>query len=275
MFADLPVSVLMGAGGFACGMVMGGVARGARFCTFGAVEDWAFSGKLVRMRAWVLAMAVAMVAVIIAAGLIAWCLRDPEFRISARDILADVAIGLTVAAGFWITGHLGNDPFTPQRVQSLTYILPPGETIQYLVTFTGATITFAVGLTFGTIAGSAAIAATWREMRLEAFDDAREMRRHLAGGLLMGFGGVSALRLYHRPGHHRHVDPVAQRPSRLRRHSGRRPPRHHHPYRPVQPIGVCWWPSKSRSMFLMDRILLGRKAGSRVCATCGGLPGKF
>jgi uncharacterized membrane protein YedE/YeeE len=32
-----------------------------------------------------------------------------------------------------------------------------------------------------------------REMRWEAFDDAVEMRRHLAGAFLMGFGGVTAL----------------------------------------------------------------------------------
>jgi uncharacterized protein len=51
---------------------------------------------------------------------------------------------------------------------------------------------FAVATVLGVVIGSGIV--TWRrdELRWEAFDDAREMRRHLLGAVLMGFGGVLA-----------------------------------------------------------------------------------
>jgi uncharacterized protein len=112
---------------------------------------------------------------------------------ASRDIVAGALIGLAVAYGFAATGIIGADPFDPQRVESLTYVLPPGETIVYFLTYTGATIDFGIGLVLGTLGAAFLTAAFKGELRLEAFDDAREMRRHLAGAFLMGFGGVSAL----------------------------------------------------------------------------------
>ena len=97
-----------------------------------------------------------------------------------------------MAAGFAATGILGNDPFEPAAVRSLSYVIQPGRALIYLATFIGATIDFSIALVFGTIAGSF-IAAAWnKELRVEAYDDAREMRRHLIGAFLMGFGGVCA-----------------------------------------------------------------------------------
>jgi uncharacterized membrane protein YedE/YeeE len=51
---------------------------------------------------------------------------------------------------------------------------------------------FAAATVFGVAAGSFATAALRDELRWEAFDDAREMRRHLLGAVLMGIGGVLA-----------------------------------------------------------------------------------
>lgn len=129
----------------------------------------------------------------VAAALIFWCFGNAEFRASGGSIFSGVAVGLAVAGGFAATGIMGNDDFEPQRVESLTYVLPPGETIQYLLTFTGAEITFGIGATLGTIFGAMLTTATRLGFRLESYDDAREMRRHLIGAFLMGFGGVAAM----------------------------------------------------------------------------------
>lgn len=129
----------------------------------------------------------------IGALLLVWCFRCPVFRSSRRDILAGSIIGLVIACGFAATGILGDDAFDPQPVESMTYVLPPGETLVYLLTFTGASIGFGICVVLGTITG-AFIVAVWKsELRLEAFDGRREMRRHLIGAFLMGFGGVFAL----------------------------------------------------------------------------------
>lgn len=50
---------------FALAFVMGAVANKTGFCTMGAVSDWVNMGDLGRMRAWVLAIAVAMLGVAI------------------------------------------------------------------------------------------------------------------------------------------------------------------------------------------------------------------
>ena len=50
--------VLLGA--FLVAVVMGAVVSRTNFCTMGAVSDWTNIGDTGRMRAWVLAMAVAL-----------------------------------------------------------------------------------------------------------------------------------------------------------------------------------------------------------------------
>ncbi len=130
---------------------------------------------------------------IIGGALLVWCFASAGFRGSFYGILSGLAVGLAVAGGFWATGYLGNDDFEPQRVESLSYVLPPGETIQYLLTFTGAEISFGIGVTLGTIFGAFVTTATRFDFRREVYDDAREMRRHLLGAFMMGFGGVAAL----------------------------------------------------------------------------------
>jgi len=300
--------------GLGLGLIMGATARGTRFCTFGAVEDYILVGKTLRLKAWALAIAVAMIAVqlmqnyglaridevfylspqfglvgaivggllfglgmsmvgtcgygvlvrlaggdlkafssfiiialsgyMTARGIIAliriytvdaltidlsalggqglphllayvsnipvenlwlpvggtiagliliYCFKEREFRKSRRDIFAGTVIGLSVAAGFYATGTIGADPFEPVRVQSLTFILPQGDTIMWLATFTGATITFSIALVLGTIAGAAIVAVKKDEWRWEGFDDMREMRRQILGSIAMGVGGVTAL----------------------------------------------------------------------------------
>ena len=51
---------------------------------------------------------------------------------------------------------------------------------------------FAVASVIGVVLGSFAVSTARGELRWEAFDDQREMRRHLLGAMLMGFGGVLA-----------------------------------------------------------------------------------
>ncbi|MDH3580568.1 MAG: YeeE/YedE family protein [Hyphomicrobiales bacterium] len=132
------------------------------------------------------------VALVFAGAVCAWCCSGEGLKGSRRDVISGVVIGLVVAAGFAATGILGNDPFEPAPVRSLSYVITPGRAIIYLITFIGGAIDFSIALVFGTIFGSFAAAAWNREFRLEAFDDALEMRRHLLGAFLMGFGGVSA-----------------------------------------------------------------------------------
>lgn len=300
--------------GLGLGFIMGATARAARFCTFGAIEDYVLSGRTIRLKAWALAIAVAMICVqvmhatdiarieqafylgpslglagaifggflfglgmamvgtcgygvivrmaggdlralvgflvlgfsaymaargltslvktntvdrltidlsafggqglphlisgltgltltdiwlptglIIGGAIITCCLMDVNFRKSRTDVIAGVAIGMAVAGGFLATGTLGADPFNEVRVHSFTYVLPVGETLVWLMTFSGSTMTFPIAVVVGTFCGAALVAIRRKELRLESFDDPRDMGRNILGAAAMGTGGITAL----------------------------------------------------------------------------------
>jgi uncharacterized membrane protein YedE/YeeE len=79
------------------------------------------------------------------------------------------------------------------RLESYTFIAPTGESLMYLMTFTGSTIDFGVAAVGGVILGSFLYAIATRKFRLETFTDRGDMVRHMVGGVAMGFGGVLAL----------------------------------------------------------------------------------
>ena len=134
-----------------------------------------------------------LVAVAIAGLILWWCFRDPDFRSNRRLILAGLAVGGAVSFGWLATGIIGADPFDPQRLESYTFARPLGDSLIYLMTFTGSTIRFGIGATFGVVAGSLAAAIVQRRIRWEACDDPRELRRQMLGAFFMGTGGVLAL----------------------------------------------------------------------------------
>jgi hypothetical protein len=134
-----------------------------------------------------------VVVAVVVLGFLWFCFKDREFRSSRRDIVAGLIIGLLIPAGWWITGVLGNDDFEPAQLASFTFVAPTGESIQYLMTFTGAAITFGIATVGGVIVGALIAAIATKEFRVESFTDANDVLRHMVGGALMGTGGVLAL----------------------------------------------------------------------------------
>ena len=129
----------------------------------------------------------------IGGGLIVFALAQSTFRQSTDDILAGVVVGAVITGGWFVTGYLGNDEFDPAPLESMTFIAPTGNVISYLMTFTGSTINFGIAAVLGMIAGSFLYAVISGSFRIETFSTRAEMVSHLAGALLMGFGGVLAL----------------------------------------------------------------------------------
>jgi uncharacterized membrane protein YedE/YeeE len=134
-----------------------------------------------------------IVAAVLGGGLIAYALSSAAFRHSFNDMLAGIVIGLIIPAGWYVTGVIGFDDFEPVRFESYTFVAPTGESLQYLMTFTGSTINFGISAVFGVILGSFIYAALARKFRFEYFTRLDDMVRHILGGMLMGFGGVLAL----------------------------------------------------------------------------------
>jgi uncharacterized protein len=121
----------------------------------------------------------------------AYVLSDARLRRKPRLLLGATMMGSAVTLGWLTTGILA-DPFGSHRIESLSFVAPLGRIIVQVMTGALTDVGFAVGSVLGVMAGSCAVALRRNEIRLEAFDDVREMRRHLLGATLMGLGGVLA-----------------------------------------------------------------------------------
>lgn len=126
-------------------------------------------------------------------ALVIWSLADGKLLKSPRLLLSGIAVGLAVAFGWFATGWLGQDDFDPARVTSLTFVAPLGNSVLYIATMSGTHADFSIGSVAGVVLGSFAAAMFSRMFRWEACDDARELKRHMIGALLMGTGGIMAM----------------------------------------------------------------------------------
>ena len=92
---------------FGIALVMGVLVNKTNFCTMGAVSDWVNMGDTGRMRAWLLAIAVAMLGVVVleANGLVQADASFPPYRANqlvwAENLLGGLlfGIGMTYASG--------------------------------------------------------------------------------------------------------------------------------------------------------------------------------
>ena len=138
---------------------------------------------------------------------IAFAYASREFRANFDYTLGGVVTGLVVVGGWYVSGRLGylaEDPNTLQetfvatntgRMEAFSFVAPLAWSLEYLMLWTDKTriVTFGIASTAGVIAGSAAYALASGNFRWEGFRDAEDTGMHLLGGLLMGFGGITAL----------------------------------------------------------------------------------
>jgi len=150
--------------------------------------------------------ALAVLALVFGGGLLAFVFRDRAFR-TFDNILGGAVVGLVVVGGWYLTGHLGylaEDPATLEehfvatssgRMESLSFVAPQAYLLELLMLWSDKSrvMTFTIAIALGMVAGSFAWALASRTFRLESFRDPEDLMSHIAGGALMGFGGVLAL----------------------------------------------------------------------------------
>lgn len=150
---------------------------------------------------------IATLAALIGGGLIAFAYASKDFRSSFDYSLGGVVTGLVVVGGWYVSGVIGHVPEHPEtlqegfiatntgRMESFSFVAPLAFTLEYLMLWTDKSkiITYGIASAAGVIAGSAAYALATRTFRWEGFRDAQDTANHIVGGLLMGFGGITAL----------------------------------------------------------------------------------
>ena len=143
---------------------------------------------------------------LLGALLLAFALASRESR-RPLNLLAGAGIGALVLAMWWVTGHLGHLAEHPRtleeswlatnstRAEALSFVAPTAYALDWLMFFSDASKRLTVGVVsvLGVIAGSAAMALARRDFRWEGFGGTPDLGHHLAGGALMGVGGITAL----------------------------------------------------------------------------------
>lgn len=135
------------------------------------------------------------------------------FMLSSRGawqldvFLAAIVIGALIVAGWVLTGHIGyveEHPHTLEAAfigtnsgsaESFSFVAPIAYTLELFMMWsdTSRIFTFGIAGALGLIAGAGLHAALSRTFRIESFRDPSDLLRHIAGGMLMGFGGITAL----------------------------------------------------------------------------------
>lgn len=133
------------------------------------------------------------VAAIVAALMLAWIFANRRYRGEIASIATGTTIGLVIAFGWWVTTYASRYSFEVVQIEAGSFVVPVADTILQVITVTGVLPDYGVGVVVGVVAGSALCAWWKRDVRWEACDDARELSRHLSGGVLMGMGGVLAM----------------------------------------------------------------------------------
>jgi uncharacterized membrane protein YedE/YeeE len=149
----------------------------------------------------------AILAAVIGLGLAGFAYSSRDFRANFDYTLGGVVTGLVVVGGWYVSGvigHVAEDPQTLQeafiatnsgRMESFSFVGPLAYTLEYLMFWTDKTkiVTYGIASALGVIAGSAVYALATRTFRWEGFRDAEDTANHVIGGVLMGFGGITAL----------------------------------------------------------------------------------
>jgi uncharacterized membrane protein YedE/YeeE len=143
---------------------------------------------------------------VVAAALLVFVFKDRQFRTSFDHILGGVVVGLVVVGGWYLTGHVGygENPDTLEtmamgtnshQIESLSFVAPVAYTLELGMLWTDSSlaVTFGVAAVLGMIAGSLAYALASRSFHWEGFAGPADTASHIVGGMLMGFGGVTAL----------------------------------------------------------------------------------
>jgi len=150
---------------------------------------------------------ITVLAAAIGLGIIAFVYASRDFRSSFDYTLGGVVTGLVVIGGWWVSGslgHLAEHPETLQeafvatntgRMESFSFVSPMAFSLEYLMLWTDKTkiVTYGIASAAGVVAGSAAYALASRQFRWEGFVSAEDTASHMVGGMLMGFGGITAL----------------------------------------------------------------------------------
>ena len=169
-------------------------------------KDQSLATAVTKLTGLPAASALLATAAVLVLALLAFVFKDKRFRANPTQIVGAVVIGALVVGGWYVSGHLGYGENTEtlehgyfatnsRTVESMSFVGPVAYGLELLMLWTDKSlhVTFGIASVLGVVLGSAAYAIASKQFRWEGFASLTDLRNQLAGALLMGFGGVTAL----------------------------------------------------------------------------------
>lgn len=138
-------------------------------------------------------MSSTLVGIVIGALIIAFMLSSSDFRGQLNYIVWGAVVGGAIISGWAGTQWVASNGFEANLVVSHSFSAPVGESILFIMTASGRSLTFAIGSVAGVWLGAFIGSLIKGHFRWEACEDPRELRRQIIGAILMGVGAVIAL----------------------------------------------------------------------------------
>ena len=145
---------------------------------------------------------------VVAAAIAAFVFADRDFRATREMIVGGIVIGAVIVGGWYVSGHLGylaEDPATLEekfvatnsgRAESFSFVAPVAYLLELLMLLdrpvARAHVRHRRRARHARRIGRRMALAT-RTFRWEGFATIEDLANHVVGGVLMGFGGVTAL----------------------------------------------------------------------------------
>lgn len=147
-----------------------------------------------------------LISALISGGLLVFIFSNRAFR-EFDYILGGAVIGLLITAGWYVSGHIGfvsEHPDTLRaafiatnsgKAESFSFVGPLAYTLELLMFWsdTSKIVTFGIAAVLGVVCGSLIYAILSKSFRWEGFTSVEDTANHILGGILMGFGGITAL----------------------------------------------------------------------------------
>ncbi|MEM1375233.1 MAG: YeeE/YedE family protein [Pseudomonadota bacterium] len=172
----------------------------------------ALSGPLASLRVWVfpvedaaapqgipflasaaLGLSASAIGILAGAAVLLVSLASRSFLSSPVQIFWGAVVGMAVLSGWLGTWWVAETGFDAEPFETHSFVAPVGDTLFWLMTASGNSLSFSVGSVVGVLAGAFIGSLFKGHFRWEACEDPRELRRQITGAAIMGVGAILAL----------------------------------------------------------------------------------
>lgn len=118
----------------------------------------------------------------------------PGFK-NLLSCMDGAVVGVLIGCAWYVTGVLGFDDFEPLALEALSFVFPSGKTLEYLMFFSGSTLSFSVSVVFGIVFGAFLMSFFNKKYRFGCVvsQNSSKLKNGIIGGMMMGMGGILAM----------------------------------------------------------------------------------